>query len=111
MNDRKFDFFLKLFQFTLGIVVLIQSLLAVVHSLHEPLEGHVGKVLPWFAGLEAIAAVLLLIPQTIKIGGWILLAIFAIAIVVHGPVQGLPLIVYAAGVLLVMFCKQAAKEE
>ncbi|HTK37266.1 MAG TPA: hypothetical protein VL325_02125 [Pyrinomonadaceae bacterium] len=110
MNHRKFDFFFKLFHVTLGIVMLIQSLLAVFHSMHEPLEGHIGKVLPWFAGLEAIAAILFLIPQAIKIGGWILLGIFTVAFIVHGPVQGMPLLVYAAGVLLVMFRKQVTRE-
>lgn len=91
------------FHYTLAIVVFVQSILAVIHSIHEPLEGHLGKVLPWFAGLEALAAILLVIPKTLKIGGWILLAIFAIALIVHGPLQGAPLIVYAAGMILLMF--------
>lgn len=104
------NFVLKLFHITLGIVVLIQSLFAVFHSLRMPLEGHLNIILPWFAGLEAIAAILFLIPKTIKIGGWILLAIFAFAVIVHGPLHGAPLFVYAAGVLLVMFYDRRLSE-
>jgi hypothetical protein len=59
-------------------------------------------ILPWFAGLEALAAVLLIIPRTLKIGGWILLVIFAAAIIVHGPLHQMPLFAYGAGVIFVM---------
>ncbi len=91
-----------LFHLTLAVVILLESLLTVVHSLHSPTESHLNTILPWFAGLEALAAIMLLIPQTLKIGGAILLLIFLIAIVVHGPADGMPLIVYAAGVIFVM---------
>jgi len=110
MNIKTNKWLFSVFHYTLAIVVLIQSLFAVFHSLRTPLEGHVGTLLPWFAGLEAVAAVLFLIPKTIKIGGWILLAIFAFAIVVHGPLQGAPLFVYTAGVLLVMFSDRGRSE-
>jgi hypothetical protein len=98
------------FRYTLAIVIFIQSVMTVVHAAHSPVEGHIGKILPWFAGVEAGAAVLLLIPKTIKIGGWILLVIFAVAVIVHGPIKGMPLFVYAAGVLLVMFHRPVASD-
>lgn len=99
-----------IFHFTLGIVIFIQSLLTLFHSLHGPDESHLGKILPWFAGVEAFAAILLLIPQTLKIGAAILLAIFAVAIILHGPIQQISLFVYAAGVLLVMFQSGPSKD-
>ena len=59
--------------------------------------------MPYFAGLEAIAAIMLLIPKTLKIGGAILLVIFAVALIIHGPVGQMSLFVYTAGVLLLIF--------
>ena len=90
------------FHLTLGIVIFIESLLTVVHSMHSPTQSHLGTILPWFAGAEAIAALMLLVPQTLKIGGIILLIIFLAALLVHGPADGMPLFVYAAGVIFVM---------
>ena len=91
-----------LFHLTLGVVVLIESVLAVVHALHSATTSHLNTILPWFAGIEALAAIMFLIPQTLKIGGPVLLLIFLAAIIVHGPADGMPLIVYAAGVIFVM---------
>lgn len=90
------------FHLTLGIVIFIESVLAVIHSLHSQTASHLTSILPWFAAVEAISAAMLLIPQTLKIGGAILLLIFIAAIVVHGPADGLPLFVYAAAVVFVM---------
>ena len=91
------------FLFTLALVIFVESLLTVLHSLHSTTESHLGHILPWVAGLEAIAALMLLARQTAKIGGFILLLIFILALVVHGPAEQMPLFVYAAGVILVMF--------
>jgi hypothetical protein len=90
------------FHLTLAIVIFIESVMTVMHSLHSPVDSHLDIILPWFAGLEALAAVLLIIPWTLKIGGWILLVIFAVAIIVHGPLYQMPLFAYAAGVILIM---------
>ena len=90
------------FHITLAAVVFIESIIAVFHSLHSTTQSHLGTILPWFAGIEALAALLLLIPKTLKIGGGLLLAIFVVAIVVHGPADQMPLFVYAAGVIFVM---------
>ena len=90
------------FHLTLGVIVFIESAFAVFHSLHSPTESQLGAILPWFAGAEAIAAIMLLVPQTLKIGGIILLTIFIAVLVVHGPADGMPLFVYATGVIFVM---------
>jgi len=100
-----------LFRITLVLVIVVESLLTVVHSLHSTTESHLGKVLPWFAGVEAIAAIMLLVPQTVKIGGFVLLLIFLIALVIHGPAQQMPLFVYAAGVVLVMSTARGKKDK
>src|SRR5690349_12700908 len=91
-----------LFRIVLALVVFVESVLTVIHSLHSETQSHLGTILPWFAGVEALAAVMLLIPQTVKIGGSLLLLIFAIAIIVHGPAGEMALFVYAAGVILLM---------
>ena len=45
---------------------------------------------------------MLLIPKILKISGVILLIIFAIALIIHGPAEQLWLFVYAAGVIFLM---------
>ena len=71
-----------------------------VHHGHtvNPLGSHLALI----AGIEAAAAVLFLVPRTLKAGGILLLIIFFLAIVVHGLLQELGLLVYAAGVLFVI---------
>ena len=91
-----------LFRITLTAVIAIESLLTVFHSLRSTTESHLGTILPWFAGAEALAAVMLLFPQTVKIGGWVLILIFLVALIVHGPAKQMHLLVYAAGVVLIM---------
>ena len=90
------------FHVTLAVVVFIESVLAVIHALHSTTQSHLGTILPYFAGLEAVAALMLLIPWTLRIGGGLLLAIFAAALVVHGPADQMALFVYAAGVIFLM---------
>jgi hypothetical protein len=69
------------------------------------LQGHgvnpLGSHLAIVAGAEAAAALLFLVPRTLRLGGVLLLAIFAFAVVVHGVQHELDLLVYAAGVLFV----------
>ena len=92
-----------LFKYTLIAVIFIGSALTAYHALHSETVSHLNTILPWFAGAEALAALLLLIPRGRKIAAVVLLLIFAIAIVVHGPAEQLALFVYAAGVLLIGF--------
>jgi hypothetical protein len=90
------------FHLLLGAVVFIESLITVLRA-----SGHGGTrhpLLAGFAGLEMIAALLFLWPATLRVGAWALLLIFGFAIIfhgLHGELQ-LTLLVYAAGVVLVM---------
>jgi len=90
------------FRCTLAIVIFIESLLAIFHALHSTTQSHLGSILPWFAGVEAIAALMLLFRPTVKVGGFILLLIFLVALIIHGPADQMALFVYAAGVILLM---------
>src|SRR5262245_59868904 len=89
------------FHVTLGLVVLFESVrtfLAAAGAVrHDP---HIALL----AGVEAIGALLFLIPRTLKAGGALMLLSFAIAIVVHAARGQVPatLAVYAAGVVFVM---------
>lgn len=99
---------LSFLRWSVGLVVLWQSWLT-FHSafgkLHAPGHpaalAHVRLVL---SGVEIVAAVLFLIPWTEKLGGFLLLAIFALAILIHalhGDFAGLEvLFVYGAAVLV-----------
>ena len=98
------------FHITLAVVVFIESIITVFHSLHSTTQSHLGTILPWFSGIEALSALLLLIPQTLKIGGGLLLAIFAVAIVTHGPAEQMPLFVYAAGIVFLMIHGSAYRD-
>lgn len=93
---------LTVFRITLVLVIFIESVMTVVHSMHSTTESHLGAVVPWFAGVEAIAAVGLLIPRTVTVSGGVLLVIFTLALIVHGPAGQMALFVYAAAVVLLM---------
>ena len=92
------------FHLTLGTVVLIESLITVLHASGLGGAQHSNLGLAWFAGAEALAALLFLWSSTLKIGAWSLLAIFMAAMAFHG-LHGdwqLTLPVYGVGVVLVM---------
>ena len=92
------------FHLTLGIVVLLESLITVLHASGLGGAGHLSPGLAWFAGAEVIAALLFLLPATLKVGAWSLLVIFFSALAfhgLHGELQ-LTLLVYGVGVILVM---------
>ncbi len=110
MNTKAAARALVAFRITLALVIFIESMLRVVHALHSTTESRLGTLLPWFAGAEAVAAIMLLIPQTLTIGGYILLMIFLAAIIVHGPAGQMPLFVYAAGVVLLIANHNARKD-
>jgi hypothetical protein len=94
----------QVFHLTLGAVVLVQSvetaLVAAPPSSHAGANPHLFAL----AVVEALAALLFLVPRTVRVGGWLLLAVFGVAVVAHalrGEIVG-TLLVYAAGTLLVM---------
>jgi len=93
---------------SVGLVVLWQSWLtfhSTLGKLHAP--GHpaaLAQVRLVLSGAEILAAILFLLPFTIALGGYLLLAIFALAILIHtlhGDPHGLEtLTVYGAAVLV-----------
>lgn len=72
-------------QWTLGLVILIEAILFVMPSARHNFAGtHMPDALRLFLGCgEIVGSILLLIPRTALRGAWILMAIFALAIVVH----------------------------
>jgi|SRR4051794_35061658 hypothetical protein len=97
----------NVFKYTLVAVIFLGSVLTALHAMHSETVSHLNAVVPWFAGAEALAALLLLVPRLKKCAAIALLVIFAVAIVVHGPAEQLALFVYAAGALLVGFGRSA----
>jgi hypothetical protein len=86
-----------LFHLVLGVALLWGSVHTVLHL--GPSDPHaliIGTV-------EALAAVAFLLPRTMRLGAGVLLAVLALAFVLHGARgEWRPdLLVYAAGVLLV----------
>ena len=89
-----------IFHAILAGVLLILSHNALFHSLHEHGIGH----LTFFAALELVGALLLLIPRTLTLGGVMLLVVLIPGFIVHlarGELE-LQLLIYAAGVYFVM---------
>jgi uncharacterized membrane protein YphA (DoxX/SURF4 family) len=93
-----------LFHITLSAVIFLQSLLTVLHTAGSPKLQHNGIALIILAGAEAVAALLFLLPFTMRLAGASLLLIFAVAIVIHTIRGEFPsaLLVYAAGGVFVM---------
>lgn len=93
-----------IFHLTLGILVFIESLSTVLRSVGGQKIQHFNTVLAVFASMEALAALLFLLPFTMRLAGAALLLIFAAALLFHG-LHGeflSTLLVYAAGVAFVM---------
>jgi mannose/fructose/N-acetylgalactosamine-specific phosphotransferase system component IID len=93
----------NVFKYTLVAVIVFASVMTAMHAFHSETVSHLNTIMPWFAGVEAVAALLLLVSKVKKVAAVVLLVVFAIAIVVHGPLDGLFLFVYAAGALLIGF--------
>jgi hypothetical protein len=91
-----------------GVIVLIESLLFALGDEAARVVAHLGLpplLRPVLGGLEALAAIVFLIPRTVVVGGWALLVIFALASIVHvlhGQYNVGSLVVLAAAVFAVM---------
>ncbi len=72
-------------RWTLGLVILIEAIMFVMTpARHDFARTHVPDIIRLILGWgEIIGAVLLLIPRTAIRGGWVLIAIFVLAIIVH----------------------------
>lgn len=101
-------FAMVLLRWTVGIIVGAESALFAFSASTARHLSHMG--LPPWVGLaigiiELVAAFLFLLPALERAGGYILLAIFAIAIVLHvlhGEYNVGPLAIYAAAVWAVL---------
>ena len=106
MNHKTIHIAFIGFHFTLAIVVLLQSVLGVKHALNT--ANHALLVL---AIVEALAAIVFMIPRMIRLGGLVLLLVFTIAFSVHllhGELD-LGLLVYAAGTLFIVIHGNASQ--
>ncbi|HTW30386.1 MAG TPA: hypothetical protein VMD76_01830 [Candidatus Sulfotelmatobacter sp.] len=76
---------LTVLQWTLGVVILIEAVLFVMPSAaHDFARTHMPGFIRFVLGFgEIIGCILLLIPKSAVRGAWLLLAIFAMAIVIH----------------------------
>jgi hypothetical protein len=108
MNATAKKLALPFLRWAVGLVILWQSWLtfhSTLEKLHSP--GHpaaLAHVRLGLSGVEMLAAILFLLPFTMAVGGYLLLVIFALAIVIHllhGDPGGLEvLVVYGAAVLV-----------
>lgn len=102
MNSKSFGRSFVVFRFILGLVVFLQSVNTVLRASSGHIVGALRSHLTILAVVEALAALLFLVPKTAKVGGGILLVVFAVVLAIHGVQGELTLFVYAAGVILVM---------
>jgi len=87
----------------LGALLLVYSVQTVQHAFAA--SGHgVNFHVAVLASVEAVAALLFLIPRTMRVGGAGLLVVFALAFVLHAASGEFAshLLLYAAGVSFVM---------
>lgn len=97
---------IPILRWTLGLVVLLQSIHATLsgsvahHFVDMGVPAWAGRTL---GGTEIAAAILFLVPLTTAVGGYLLVAVFAVAAaihILHGEVGVSALLVYAAAVLV-----------
>jgi hypothetical protein len=89
---------------TLGLVVLYGSVRTALGGLHAGASGGANWHLVLLGTLEAVGVVLFLLPRCTRLGGGLMLATFAVAIVAHALQREFPgnPLVYAAATWLVM---------
>jgi hypothetical protein len=85
MADQRSKIALTGLQWTLGVVILIESVLFLLPSAgHDFARTHMPNFVRLVLGCgEVVGSVLLLIPRTAIRGGWVLAAVFVLAIVIH----------------------------
>ncbi len=99
--NKYFRLSFVIFHIVLGSVIFLEGVSVVLRTTAHTANA-LGSHLTILAIVEAVASILFLIPNTARVGGGILLAIFIFAIYVHGLRGELPLLVYAAGVVMVI---------
>ena len=97
---------LLVLRLAVGLVSLWQSATTVLHGFGAGSWHHgFAAILRGVAVAEIVAALLFLIPATKRVGGWLLLGVFAVAIalhVLHGEWGFGGLVVYATAVWVVL---------
>jgi DoxX-like protein len=85
MTEQRMKTALAGLQWTLGLVILIEAVLFVMPGArHDFARTHMPDIVRQALGWsEIVGAVLLLIPRTAVRGGWILIGVFVLAILVH----------------------------
>jgi hypothetical protein len=115
MRQSKEQIAIVALRLVLGIVVLVQSFLFLYGGesarflASHGLPDAIRLVLGWS---EVAAAILFLIPPTVRAGAWLLLAVFAGAFglhVLHGQFEVGGLLVYAVAVLAILAHHQGRK--
>lgn len=90
------------FRIVLGAVIFLQSVNTLFQRDGVQLHGLMRSHTMILAIVEALAALLFLLPKTARVGGGMLLGVIAFVFFVHGIRGELPLLVYGAGIVLVM---------
>jgi hypothetical protein len=111
MKKERTDLTMAGLQWSLGIVVVVQSAMFAfspggAHFFAK--TGLPGWVRPALGGAEILAALLFLVRRTVMVGGYSLVVIFFLAIIVHmlhGWFDVGGLVVYAAAALAVTACR------
>lgn len=85
MADQRGKIALTGLQWTLGVVILIESVLFLLPGAgHDFARTHMPNFVRLILGCgEVLGSVLLLVPRTAIRGAWLLLGVFVLAIVVH----------------------------
>jgi DoxX-like family len=108
VTDRLKTLAISGLQWTLGVVVLVASYQFVFGEPAKRAFAHTGLpawIRPALGGIEMVAALVFLLPPTTIIGGYSLLTVLFVAVVIHvlhGWYDVGPLVVYAMAVLTCM---------
>lgn len=110
MSSSKAKLGLTVLQWTLGVVILVESVLFVLPSAaHDFARTHMPSFIRFVLGGGEIAGcILLLIPRTAIREAWLLLAVFVLAILMHllhGTYGVSSLVIYAAAAFAIAIGK------
>ena len=85
MTEQRLETAVTALQWTFGLVILVEAILFVMPSArHDFASTHMPDIVRQILGWgEIVGAVLLLIPRTVICGGWLLVGLFVLAIIVH----------------------------
>jgi hypothetical protein len=113
MTAPRTAFAIRALHWTVGLVVLLEScrtFLGAHAGLHSAgLAGPLASGRLALSGAEIVSALLFLVPVTTLVGGYALLAIFALAIAIHGlhgEFWGLEILVLYGGAVFVSMAQR-----